>query len=93
MEAKTPAMSEVYMSELVLPNDTNLLGNLLHPIHLGEIVQLKAKLTWVGKTSMEVKVVVYEEKQEYLEAEKKTGEKNIKIKTESSDLNLRRSDA
>ncbi len=84
------------MSELVLPNDTNLLGNLLggrlmhwidivggmaasrhansvvvtaavdsldfkHPVHLGEIVRLKAKLTWAGRTSMEVKVEVYAE--------------------------------
>ncbi len=99
MEGKTPKMSEVYMSELVLPNDTNLLGNLLggrlmhwidiaggmaaarhanapvvtaavdsldfkHPIQLGEIVRLKAKLTWVGRTSMEVKVVVHAENTE-----------------------------
>ncbi len=79
MKGKTPAMSEVYMSELVLPNDTNL-GNLLHPIHLGEIIQLKAKLTWVGKTSMEVKVVVYEEKQEYLEVEKRRERRISKLK-------------
>ena len=86
---KTPAASAVEMTELVLPNDTNLLGNLLggrmmhwmdiaaamaaerhsnrnvatiavdcldfkHPVHMGEIVTLKAKLTWVGHTSMEV---------------------------------------
>ncbi len=84
------------MNELVLPNDTNLLGNLLggrlmhwidiaggmaasrhansvvvtasvdnldfrHPVKLGDIVRLKAKLTWVGKTSMEVKVDVFAE--------------------------------
>ncbi len=86
---KTPSASAVEMTELVLPNDTNLLGNLLggrmmhwmdiagamaafrhsnravatiavdcldfkHPIHVGEIVTLKAKLIWVGRTSMEV---------------------------------------
>ncbi len=32
-----------------------------HPIRVGELVRLKAKLTWVGRTSMEVKVVVYGE--------------------------------
>ncbi len=86
---KTPSASAVEMTELVLPNDTNLLGNLLggrmmhwmdiagamaafrhsnravatiavdcldfkHPVHVGEIVTLKAKLIWVGRTSMEV---------------------------------------
>jgi len=84
------------MTELVLPNDTNLLGNLLggrmmhwmdiagamaatrhsnkvvatvaidsvdfrHPVRMGEIVTLKAKLTWVGNTSMEVMVNAYAE--------------------------------
>jgi acyl-CoA hydrolase len=29
MKPKTPSQSEVTMSELVLPNDTNLLGNLI----------------------------------------------------------------
>lgn len=86
--------SLVEMTELVLPNDTNILGNLLggrlmhwidiagaltaskhsnrvvataaldsldfrHPIHVGEMVCLKSKITWVGNTSMEVKVDVY----------------------------------
>ena len=80
----------------MLPNDTNLLGNLLggtlmhwvdiiaaiaairhsesavvtaavdsldfkKSIPLGHIVTLKAKVTWVGNTSMEVKVDVYKE--------------------------------
>jgi acyl-CoA hydrolase len=84
------------MTELVLPNDTNLLGNLLggrlmhwmdiaagmaasrhanhvvvtaavdnlifhHPIKLGELVNLKAKITWTGKTSMEIIVTVISE--------------------------------
>lgn len=93
---KSPRESEVEMTELVLPNDTNLLGNLLggrlmhwidlagamaasrhsnrivatvaldsldfrHPARMGELVRLKAKLTWVGRTSMEVTVKVYAE--------------------------------
>jgi len=84
------------MTELVLPNDVNLLGNLLggrlmhwidiagamaasrhsnkivatvaldsldfrHPVRVGQFVILKAKLTWVGRTSMEVKVDVFGE--------------------------------
>lgn len=96
MVGKTPDESEVCMVELVLPNDTNLIGNLLggrlmhwvdiagalaasrhaknivatvqvdsidfkHPIKKGQMVELHAKLTWVGKTSMEVKVKVYGE--------------------------------
>lgn len=93
--AKTPSASMVEMTELVLPNDTNLLGNLggrmmhwmdiagamaatrhankvvatiavdsldfRHPVRMGEIVTLKAKLTWVGRTSMEVAVNAYAE--------------------------------
>jgi len=86
--------SQIEMTELILPNDTNLLGNLLggrlmhwidvagalaasrhsnhvvataaldsldfrHPVRVGEMVRLKAKLTWVGNTSMEVRVDVY----------------------------------
>lgn len=93
---KTPKESEVEMTELVLPNDTNLLGNLLGgrlmhwidiaaamaasrhsnkvvatrvmeqidfriPIHMGDIVILKAKLVWTGKTSMRVLVKVFRE--------------------------------
>lgn len=95
-KTKTPGESEVIMNELVLPNDTNLLGNLLggrlmhwmdiagalsasrhsnrvvatvfmdsldfrHPIRMGELVQLRAKLIWVGRTSMQVKIKVYAE--------------------------------
>lgn len=94
--AKSPAETEINMTELVLPNDTNLLGNLLggrlmhwidiaaamaatrhsrrvvatvsvdsldfrHPARQGELVSLNAKLTWVGKTSMEVLVKAYAE--------------------------------
>jgi len=88
MKLKSPRESIVEMTELVLPNDTNMLGNLLggklmhlvdvagamaaqrhsnkivvtaaidsvefkHPVKAGEIVTLKAKVTWVGRTSME----------------------------------------
>lgn len=94
----------VEMTELVLPNDTNLLGNLLggklmhlvdiagaiaaqrhcnrivvtaaidsvefkHPVKAGEIIILKAKVTWVGRTSMEVAVEVFSEN--YLTGERK----------------------
>jgi acyl-CoA hydrolase len=93
---KVPRESAVEMMELVLPNDTNPLGNLQggrlmhwidiagamaasrhsnkvvatvaldnldfrHPVRAGELVILKAKLTWTGNTSMEVAVNVYAE--------------------------------
>ena len=96
IKGKTALQSEIEMTQLVLPNDTNILGNLLggqlmhwidiagalaasrhsnkvvatvaldsldfrHPIRLGEMVILKARLTWVGRTSMEVSVEVYAE--------------------------------
>ncbi len=96
MKAKSPRESMVETTELVLPNDTNLLGNLLggrlmhlmdvagamaaqrhsnrivvtaaidsvefnHPVKQGQMVTLKAKVTWVGRTSMEVVVEVYSE--------------------------------
>lgn len=93
---KLPRDTEVTMTELILPNDTNLLGNLLggtlmhwidiagamaasrhankvvatvaldsldfrHPVRMGELLTLKAKLTWAGKTSMEIMVTAYAE--------------------------------
>lgn len=96
LNGKPPRLSEVETVELILPNDTNLLGNLLggrlmhwiditgamaasrhsnsivataaldsldfrHPIRQGELVNLKAKLSWVGNTSMEVIVEAYAE--------------------------------
>ena len=96
---KHPRESAVEMTELVLPNDTNLLGNLLggklmhwmdlaagmaasrhsnhvvvtaavdnlvfhHPIQLGELVNLKAMVTWTGRTSMELLVKVHAENTE-----------------------------
>ena len=35
-----------------------------HPVRMGEFVILKAKLTWVGRTSMEVTVSVFAENYE-----------------------------
>lgn len=96
LPGKPPSASQVEMTELVLPNDTNLLGNLLggrmmhfidvagamaasrhsnrivatvamdsldfrHPVRMGELVRLTAKLTWAGRTSMEVTVKAYAE--------------------------------
>jgi acyl-CoA hydrolase len=94
--SKAPSRSVVEMTELVLPNDTNIQGSLLggrlmhwidvagamaasrhsnkvvatvaldsldfrHPSRMGELVILKAKLTWVGTTSMEVTVKAFAE--------------------------------
>ncbi len=93
MEMKSPRDSEIRMTELVLPNDTNLVGNLLggrlmhwvdiagalvatrharnvvatvqmdsmdfrHPVRKGDMVEFYAKITWVGTSSMEIKVTV-----------------------------------
>lgn len=103
-KGKRASASQVEMTELVLPNDTNLLGNLLggrlmhwidiagamaasrhsnrvvatvtvdntfkHPAKMGNVVTLKAKLSWVGRTSMEVVVDTFTEN--YL-----TGETNL----------------
>ena len=86
----------VEMTELVLPNDTNLLGTQLggrlmhfidvagamaaqrhsnravvtasidsvdfrHPVKQGRAVILRAKVTWVGRSSLEVRVDVFSE--------------------------------
>jgi len=93
---KNPSVSEVEMTELVLPNDANILGNLLggrlmhwidiaaaiaasrhcnravvtramesldfkKPVHIGEIVILRAKIIWTGNTSMKIMVKVFKE--------------------------------
>jgi len=93
---RTAEESATEMVQLVLPNDTNALGNALggtvmhwidlvgamvayrhsrrpvvtvamerlefiHPIRLGHIVILKARLNYVGHTSMEVGVQVFAE--------------------------------
>ncbi|MEI6602083.1 MAG: acyl-CoA thioesterase [Clostridia bacterium] len=95
-ESKRPQDSEIFMTELVLPNDTNMLGNLMggrmlhwmdisgalaaskhaqkvvatvnintvdfrHPVRMGEMVELHARLIKVGTTSMDVKVTVVSE--------------------------------
>ena len=94
MEAKKCAESLTIMTELVLPNDANLLGNLMggrllywmdiasalsaskhaqaqvvtasvdnvsfqHPIKLGSVITIEAKVSRAFKTSMEVHLVVY----------------------------------
>lgn len=91
---KTVQESLTEMTELVLPNDSNMLGNILggrvmhwidlagaicasrhsgrvavtaaidsvdfrHPIRVGQVVRLQARLNWVGRTSMEVEVAVF----------------------------------
>ncbi|AEE95731.1 acyl-CoA thioesterase [Mahella australiensis] len=96
MGFKPPSASKVEMTEMVLPNDANGLGNLLggrlmhwidiagaivasrhsghtvvtvavdsldfkEPIKVGELVILRGKITWSGRTSMEVAVDVYGE--------------------------------
>ncbi len=96
MEMKKISDTRIEMRELVLPNDANILGNLLggrllhwvdiagamaasrhaqsvvatavidsvefnEPVRVGEMVVLKAHLTWVGRTSMEVLVEVCSE--------------------------------
>ncbi|MDD3839053.1 MAG: acyl-CoA thioesterase [Clostridia bacterium] len=93
---KTPSQSQLEMTEMVIPNDTNMLGNLLggrmmhwldiagaivasrhsnstvvtvavdslefkHPVKLGEVVILEAKMVWTGRTSMAVKVDAFSE--------------------------------
>ena len=96
MEAKKCAESLTIMTELVLPNDANLLGNLMggrllywmdiasalsaskhaqaqvvtasvdnvsfqHPIKLGSVITIEAKVSRAFKTSMEVGVKVWME--------------------------------
>lgn len=96
METKSPNDSLVVMNELVLPNDTNLLNNLMggrlmhwmdicaatsaqkharavgvtaavnnvsfnHPIPLGNLVTLQARVIRAFNTSMEVHIMVWTE--------------------------------
>lgn len=96
MKAKPPRLSAVEMTEVILPNDANPLGNMLGgrvlhyidmaaavaairhagnpcvtasfdsvdfltPIHVGEACILRAKVTWTGRTSLEVYVEVHAE--------------------------------
>lgn len=94
--AKSPADSEIIMTELAIPNDANILGNVLggrvmhwidlsaamaahkhcnaicvtasieglsflHPIKVGQLVLLKARVVYVGRTSLIVRVVIHSE--------------------------------
>jgi acyl-CoA hydrolase len=94
LKGKTVAQSQVEMVEVVLPNDTNSLGNVLggrvmhlidmagavaahrhsrslvvtasvdyldfvHPIRVGQLIILRALVTRVFRTSIEVEVKVY----------------------------------
>ena len=96
MQGKTPRETEVTMTELVLPNDTNLLGNLMggrlmywmdiagalvasrhankvvatvsmdnlsftHPVRMGEMLIIHAKMIYAGNTSMVISLNVYAE--------------------------------
>lgn len=91
---KTPANSYTEMNELVLPNDTNILNNLMggrllhwmdicaaiasrkhcnrsvvtasvdsvsfkEPIHLGDVVTIKARVTRAFRSSMEIHLEVF----------------------------------
>lgn len=111
MKEKTCEQSKTIMSELVIPNDTNLLGNLLggqlmhwidicgamaasrhsgrvvataaldslnfrHPVKLGHMVKLEAKVIWCGRTSMKVYVSVYSENMQTGQSQK-TNEAHI----------------
>lgn len=98
MKTKTPSESHTILTEIVLPNDTNTLGNLMggkllhwldvaaavaaqrhcnrvvvtasvnnvsfnHPIKLGDVVTLEARLSRAFSSSMEVVIDVYVEGQ------------------------------
>ena len=95
-KAKSPEESEITMTELVIPNDENILGNVLggrvmhwidlsaataahrhcnsicvtasiegmsflHPIKLGELAHLKARVVFTGRTSLVVRVIIHSE--------------------------------
>jgi acyl-CoA hydrolase len=96
LKPKRPAESEITMTELVIPNDSNILGNVLggrvmhwmdlsaamaahrhcnsicvtasiermsflHPIKLGQLALLRARVVYVGRTSLIVKVIIHSE--------------------------------
>lgn len=96
MKTKTPSESHTILTEIVLPNDTNTLGNLMggkllhwldvaaavcaqrhcnrvvvtasvnnvsfnHPIKLGDVVTLEARISRAFSSSMEVVIDVYVE--------------------------------
>jgi acyl-CoA hydrolase len=96
LNAKRPGDSEIIMTELAIPNDSNILGNVLggrvmhwmdlsaamaahrhcnsicvtasiegmsfyHPIKLGQLALLRARVVYVGRTSLVVKVSIHSE--------------------------------
>jgi acyl-CoA hydrolase len=96
LNAKRPSDSEIIMTELAIPNDSNILGNVLggrvmhwmdlsaamaahrhcnsicvtasiegmsfyHPIKLGQLALLRARVVYVGRTSLVVKVSIHSE--------------------------------
>jgi acyl-CoA hydrolase len=108
IKGKRPSESEIIMTELAIPNDANILGNVLggrvmhwidlaaataahrhcralcvtaaieglsflNPIKVGHLAHLKARVAYVGKTSMVVKVEVHSEDMDTGE-KKKTSE-------------------
>jgi acyl-CoA hydrolase len=93
MEAKPSSVSRVTLTQVMGPNDANILGNVhggiimklcdeaggmaavkharrpvvtvtvdsmsfLSPVHIGDLVTVRAEVTWVGHTSLETRVVV-----------------------------------
>jgi acyl-CoA hydrolase len=107
LRAKSPSESAITMTELVIPNDSNILGNVLggtvmhwidlsaamaahrhcgsicvtaaiegmaflHPIKLGQLALIKARVVFVGKTSLIVKVVIHSEDMDTGETRKTT---------------------
>lgn len=93
MEGKTPADSQIILTQVMGPANANTLGNVhgglimklcdeaggmaatkharhpsvtvtvdsmnFHsPVHIGDLMTVKAAVTWVGRTSMETRVVV-----------------------------------
>lgn len=94
--AKSPSESEIIMTELGIPNDANILGNILggrvmhwidlcaamaahkhcnsicvtasieglnflHPIKVGQLALLKARVVFTGRSSLLVKVTIHSE--------------------------------
>ncbi|HBZ00608.1 MAG TPA: acyl-CoA thioesterase [candidate division Zixibacteria bacterium] len=96
IRAKKPSDSEVVMTELAIPNDSNILGNVLggrvmhwmdlsaamaahkhcnsicvtasiegmsfyHPIKVGQLALLRARVVYTGRTSLITKVIIHSE--------------------------------
>jgi len=63
LRGKTVGHSAVEMAELMLPHHSNPAGmvhniRFLSPVHVGDLVLIHAKLTFVGHTSIEVRVEI-----------------------------------